>query len=458
MSSRVQALRLDAAEMPSSAGSAVPRYVAMGVVAALLIGGWVSGTTATIWKSWFGPFPVPSHTAMLYDPVDAELSLTGYTEASQTAEVAPRIAGTIVSLPIEEGDRVEVGQVIAVLDREEFAPDLLQAQASVSMAKAQRDELVLGSREEEVAQAEANLAKAESALHNARRAFERADSISDVISPAELDKAESAFKSAEATVEQLTHAVGLLKKGPRAERIAAADAEVQRAEAVLAKAEYVVNATDITSPLTGTVIERRATLGARVVPGPMVGPGSSLILCTIADLSKIEAVVDIPESQAGDVQIGQPCLITTEAHTGREFHGEVAWLSPVYNRQRGVRAARVTVDNEEGLVLPDMTCRVRVLGAAAPEDTAPKLLVPASLVVVGQEGGERVLIEADGRAAWADIKTEPFDGDRKGLPPAMDGVDFVEVTSGLEEGAVVLDAANSRIRPGQPVEPVPVSL
>ena len=364
------------------------------VVAAFLVAVVVSAIALVPRLPWLRP-RVEAATARLVTSEEAAsvLTATGYTYARERAAVGAKIIGRVERLYVDEGDRVERGDTIAVLDSDDLMAELRQRQAAVLEARA-------------------NLADARrQEARFARLLAEKA------IAQAEYD--------AEAT------------------RLDVSEAQVSVAEANLANARARLEYAVITAPIPGVVIERRIEVGEMVAPGGFTTQQATGALVRIANPESLEVEADINESYISRLSLGQPATIRVDAVPGREYRGRLRQIVPTADRQRAVVEVKVTVDDRDENLLPDMSCSVTFLeeeGAAeAIASEEPRVVVPAA-AVVEREGATHVLRLEDGRVRLTPVQL----GERIG--------DEIEVVSGVRVGdrVVVSGAAGladgSRVR------------
>jgi len=162
--------------------------------------------------------------------------------------------------------------------------------------------------------------------------------------------------------------------------------------------------------------------------------------CLIADMQHLQAEIDIPEQELKAIRIGQPCGVTTEAFPDRRYEGRVEWFSPVANRQRAIRRAKIAILNPDDRLLPDLSCRVQIRKQAAPEGARETLRVPRAAVL--EEAGEsHVFVLEEGKSRRRPVKLGPATGAT------------IEVREGLQEGEVVLIPGDAPLTDGQLVRP-----
>jgi HlyD family secretion protein len=208
------------------------------------------------------------------------VTATGVVEPETQVVVSPEVSGEIVYLGVEEGDRVQKGQVIVRIDPEQSLAQLDQAKATISGARAR------------AAQAEASLLRAEqdlkriTELHGKKLATDQ-----------ELETATTQQKIAQAELD-------------------AARYSVQQSQASYRQVQESVNKTTIVAPLTGTVTKLNSKEGEKVV-GAIQMTGTEIM--TIADLSVITAVVDVSETDVVQVSIGDTAEVEVDAIPNEKF-------------------------------------------------------------------------------------------------------------------------------------------
>ena len=185
-------------------------------------------------------------------------------------------------------------------------------------------------------------------------------------------------------------------------------------------------------------MQKNAELGEAVRPESFGGDrGLSASLCVMADLTQMEAEVDVQERVLNRVFVGQPCRMQPEAYSDRTYDARLDRLLPIANKQKGVVQARITILNPDDRLLPDMNCNVKFLKEAPPPEPEG-LRIPQSAVVT--EGGETAVFVLDGTVARHRVVQ---------LGAAADG--RVEVRDGLRAGEVVLLPEGKLLSDGQTV-------
>lgn len=252
-------------------------------------------------------------------PAVHTISAEGKLEARPGAEmdVGTEMTARIERFLVNEGDHVDKGQVIAVLDAKELTARLHQAEAELAVAQARRDEVAAGARDEEIKQAQAVLQRAQSEQLQAENEFNRISQLHQdkFVSQATLDNAESAFKVATARLAEAGEQLRLLQSGPRRETLALHEAQVSQAEANVRYVRSLLNKTRVMSPISGILIERYLDVGEVVMPEkPLV---------VIANTSQLRINAEVDETDAGRLKLGDPVEITAYAYPGKVYKGRV---------------------------------------------------------------------------------------------------------------------------------------
>lgn len=279
----------------------------------------VAITTAIVLGIYFLLRPVSINTPNMQPPVPRVISAEGKLEALPGAEmdVGSEMTARIERFLVNEGEHVDKGQVIAVLESKDLAARLQQAEADLAVAKAKRDEVAAGTRSEEIKQAQAALQRAQSERVLAEREFNRIEQLyrDKFESRAKLDNSESAYKVAIARVAEAEQHLQLLQSGPRRETLALHEAQVAQADANVRYVRSLLNKTRVVSPISGTLIERYLDAGEVVMPEkPLV---------VIADTNQLRINAEVDETDAGRLKLGDAVDVTAYAYPGKVFKGRV---------------------------------------------------------------------------------------------------------------------------------------
>jgi HlyD family secretion protein len=335
--------------------------------------------------------------------IENVVSSTGTLSAIGTVEVGAQISGTLDEVFVDYNDKVEEGQLLAVLDTDLLAASVNDAEAGVMKAQAQ------------LAEAQAQL-----------------------------------------TRNQTLHELGYLSEAefiPIETSVDAAEAGLKSAEATLARALTNLGYAEIRSPIAGTVIERSIEPG-QTIAASLQTPTLFLIA---EDLTKMEIEADVDESDIGQIDEGQPVRFTVEAYPDQTFEGTVRQirLNPKTIQNVVHYTVVLNASNEAYMLLPGMTATVDFITCQKSDvlvvpNSAVNLLPPEEVLQKPEIESERgAATTSRDRAAHYRLPegvARVFYLDEEGLPhPALfemgetDGV-VTEVADSrtLQEGMLVI--------------------
>ena len=368
----------------------------------------------------------------------ARVTATGHVEPKTSIDISADVSGRIVQLTVEEGDDVVEGQLILVIDPARFEAAVDRAEAALSDAQARE------------AQARGNYEQAQRDWDRIRQLKEAADGM---ITDTEFEQARTQAEVQQALSESARHGVNMAR------------ASVREARDNLAK-------TVIEAPMSGRVTRLNVERGETAVVGTMNNPGS--LLLTIADLSVMEAVIEVDETDVPEIAIGDSTVVTIDAFRGQEFVGRVTKIGNSSIRPRNQLQSsseqaidfevRITLDNPGVDLRTDLSATADVITAVRPDVLAIPIIAlslmdPSEFERIPVEGEEVQEMEdgasAETDADVSDSAAEPIEGvyvvegDRVRFRPVEVGIagdNYFEVLSGLEEGETVVSGTYQAIR------------
>jgi HlyD family secretion protein len=356
------------------------------VVIALVIGYFALGRSIT------PAVKVKVATATMITGSDAAANLvaTGYVVAQRKAEVASKGTGRLKELNFDEGDTVNAGQVIAVLDNDDIRAGLDQATASLHQAEV--DTVNSG--------------------RNYRRVAEL--SKSGAVTNSQVEDAEAAYKGALA-------------------RLAGANAQVRVAQVNLEN-------TFIRAPFKGTILLKNAEVGEIVAPFASSATSKGSVV-TLADMNSLEVEADVSEANINKVLVGQSCEIVLDAYPSVRYPGLVKKIVPTADRSRATVQTKVGFTQIDSKVLPEMSARVNFFldTISASRGGAQMLALPKEAVTT--RDGQKVVFKIAGQYVTSvSVKT----GREVGR--------MIEVTEGITAGDQVVLSPPGKMASGQKVE------
>lgn len=338
----------------------------------------------------------------------SKVSANGQIDAQRKVDLSANVMGQIVNLAVREGDVVKRGTFLLQIDQKQLAATAQGAAASLQAFFSDRD----ASR--------ANLAEAQ-------RTFERAQKNFDdrIIPQAELDRARTAVEAARANVQSI-------------------EGRIDQARANVTAARDTLSKTTITAPMDGIVTALPVEEGEVAVIGTMNNPGT--ILLTIADMSVVEAVMEVDETDIPSVKVGQSATVTIDAYPNKTFDGLVTEVgsSPI-NRQGAAAGEAVNFEVKIQLksppegVRPGFSASADIITGTRTKSVAIPIQALVAREKPGKNGGkptdeEGVFVHDKGEVKFAPVTT------------GLSGDSSVEIVTGLKEGQQIVTGPFKALR------------
>ncbi|MDX2152620.1 MAG: efflux RND transporter periplasmic adaptor subunit [Bryobacteraceae bacterium] len=334
------------------------------------------------------------------------LNATGYIVAAHKIQVASKVLGKVAWIGVDKGDPVKEGQVIVRLEDDEYRAQLQQARGQLINLEARLQELLNGSRPEEIEVARANVNQGKAELENARVNLERIRKLvaEGVFAKQQLDDAQARFDSQAARVAALERTFDLVKIGPRQEQIAAVRGQIEQARGAVSFYETQLKNTEIKAPVSGTILERGVEKGEFVTTSFVGERGAKGYVVTLADLKDLEAELDISQNDFAKLKWKQKALITTDAYPDKKYDGIIDEISPEANRQKATVQVKVKVLNPDEYLRPEMNASVAFISdEPAPTGSSPEktpVYIPSTAV-----RGDAVFVVLNGKAVKRTVRT-----------------------------------------------------
>jgi HlyD family secretion protein len=249
------------------------------------------------------------------------VQLNGRVEAP-LVDLAPKVAGRVIEVAVREGDRVKAGDLLIRLDLGETALAVERDRHGVASARARLQDLSVGSRQAEVAAAEAELTDRRAAVDLATRELQRQEFLFSKQAGAERDhdRAKTELDRAVAAARISEERLSLTREGFRRWQTEQARSDVDRARTELQRSEVVARESEIHAPADAIVTHRM------VEPGQLLNAGQTGI--TLALANRLYVRTFIPETRLGVVRHGLRARVTVDAHPDTAFDAVVAEISP----------------------------------------------------------------------------------------------------------------------------------
>ncbi|HEY3054687.1 MAG TPA: efflux RND transporter periplasmic adaptor subunit [Thermoanaerobaculia bacterium] len=331
----------------------------------------------------------------------SKVTSNGRLDAKRKVDLSANIMGQIVNLAVREGDIVKKGDFLLQIDQKQLAASAQGAAASLQALFSDREA------------ARANAAEAQRNFERAQKNYNE-----KIIPLADMERTRSLLDAANANV-------------------AAIERRIDQSRANLAAANDTLSKTTMRAPMDGIVTALPVEEGEVAVIGTMNNPGTKLL--TIADMSVVEAVLEVDETDVPNVKVGQHANVTIDAYPNKTFSGTVTEVgsSPITQTgQTGGSQAvnfevKVQVDNPPPDVRPGFSCSADIITGTRTKAIA----IPIQALVVREKPGskagkpqdeEGVFVNNGGTVKFAPVKT------------GLSGESNIEIVSGLKEGQQIV--------------------
>jgi HlyD family secretion protein len=311
--------------------------------------------------------------------LQAIVSASGKIQPRTLVNISADTMGRVTELSVEEGQRVQKGQFLLQIDPRNLTSAFNQTQASLAAARSQMEQLRVSSES-----AKASLKQAQENFNRQQQLFKGG------LTPKEaLDSADNTLKMRQAEVNANERQI-------ETQRL-----RIQQEQAVLENAKFNLSKVRIESPITGIITRRNIEEGETVVVGTMNNAGT--VLLTVADMSVIEAEVEVDETDIPTVELGQPAKVTIDAMPGKTFTGKVTEIGNSPIQATGGAAAqatnfkvKVTIDGEVPEVRPGFTCTAEITTATRAQVVSVPIQATAVREVIVDKEGHIVRDESTG--------------------------------------------------------------
>ncbi|WP_275975647.1 efflux RND transporter periplasmic adaptor subunit [Geothrix terrae] len=248
------------------------------------------------------------------------LKLSGNIEVIQV-EASFRVAGKVIERPVDEGQAVQAGQLLARLDARDLEQQVAMRRADAATAKAALDAMLAGSRKEEIAASKAALEQAQADLRRLEPDEARIRDLQQkgILSVRDYEASRASLEAARGKVQQADQQYTLVRKGPRKEDIDQARARYDQTQQALALAQTQLGYATLTAPSAGVILSKN------VEPMEYVSPGTAVV--TMANLGQVWLRAYVEETDLGRVKVGQKAFVTSDSFPGKRYEGRVAFIA-----------------------------------------------------------------------------------------------------------------------------------
>jgi HlyD family secretion protein len=287
--------------------------------------------------------------------LEAIVSASGKIQPKRLVNITAETAGRVVHLSVNEGDRIKTGQFLLQIDPKSLRTRVDSGEASLQVAQASLEQM-----KQAVETGRVQLEQAKQTLARQQGLWKQ-----QLTTRETLERAENDVRSAESALQER-------EKSARAQ-----DSRIMQERATLDNARYDLSKVRIESPIDGIVTRRNIQEGETAMIGTMNNAGT--VLLTLADMSVIQAEVEVDETNIPNVKLGQPAKISVDAIPDKTFKGHVSEIgnSPLQSTTAGTTGTQATTFKVEVIldepipdVRPGFTCTADITTATRKEVTA----------------------------------------------------------------------------------------
>jgi HlyD family secretion protein len=363
----------------------------------------------------------------------AKVRASGHIEPRRSVDISADISGRIVQLPVEEGQNVREGDLLLIIDPTQYEAALQRAEASLAEARARE------------VQARTDYTQAR---RDADRLSQLKERTENLVTDQEVERAVTLADVKKSFWEAAEHGVA-------------------NARAAVSEARDRLDKTVIRAPMTGRITRLSVEKGETAIVGTMNNPGS--LLLTVADLSEMEAVIEVDETDVPEVSIGDSASVEIDAFPNRRFAGRVTKIGnssirPVSSVTSTASdqaidfEVRIALDDPPEGIRPDLSATANVVTATREDVLAIPII---ALTLIDEEDFELLENElttdgAGDESPFAGKDASQIEGvyvvEEDGVvrfTPVEIGVtgdNYFEVLDGLDEGQTVVSGSYQAIR------------
>jgi HlyD family secretion protein len=357
---------------------------------------------------------------------------TGSIEPVTTVQLKSKSSGLVQNIYVEEGDRVEEGQILIELDKELLRAQLREAEANrlavvARQQEAEADHLSAINMKQKLG-LDVNNLEDKVAFH--QKQVERYENLSreKLIPHSELEIRERELQEATFSLEALKSELLMQDSriGAAEKAVARVAAEVSQAQAVLDRAAENLRNSTIRSPLTGTVLKRHVEVGDAVSSILQLGSQATLLM-TLGDMAEVFFEGRVDETDIGKIFVDQQARVKVDAFRDRPFPGRVLRIAPLGEEEDNVIGfeVRVSIEDPEQILRAQMSANAEIII----EEKENILLIPENAVVYGKD-----------RNTFAEVydPAEETQSRRVEIEIGISDGTTTELVAGLPEGETVI--------------------
>ncbi len=366
------------------------------------------------------------------EDLSRELVMTAELRPFQEIEVMAKVAGYVKAIHVDIGDRVQKGQLLAVLEVPEMADDMARATSALKGSEA------------EAARARDELRRAESVNDIAHLSYKRLAEVAakrpGLVAQQEIDDARSKDLTTQAQVASARSS------------IESANQQIHVSRAMLGRVKTMLDYTRVTAPFSGVVTKRFADVGAMIQAGT-ASQTQAMPLVRLSDNSMFRVIVPVPESAVPTVHVGQQVELRIPT-LNRSFSGKVTRFANKVASSTRTMDTEIDVPNANMVMVPGMYAEVRL----NLDRRKGVLAIPLSAVDLAGNASPKDSNGADAaptaaRTGKVMVVTPAKRIEIRSVSLGVETANKIEVLSGLKDGDLVVIGGRSNLQAGQEVQP-----
>lgn len=335
------------------------------------------------------------------------------------ANIMSKVSAPVRRIPVNRGDHVKAGQLVAELENRDLAAAVADSRAQYDQAQANYRTTTAATMPEDLTKAQADVQSASQSLDAAKRVYESRQQLlrEGAIARKLVDDAKVTLVQAQSQFETAQRHLQSLQTVGRTEQVKGAQAQVDSAKARYQSADAQLSYTEVRSPISGVVSDRP------IYPGEIAAAGAALL--SIVDISQVVARANVPVEQAAFMKIGQTAAVST---SNAEVTGKVTVVSPAVNPNTTTVEVWIQAANPGEKLKPGTTVHV----AVHTETIQNAVLVPVAALLSSDEGGQRVMVVGkDSKARERQVDIGVRDADQVQILKGVSAGDEVVTVGGL---------------------------
>lgn len=360
-----------------------------------------------------------------FESVNNVSELSGTLQPIEETTVSFEVSGTVNSVNMQEGNQVNINDILTNIDTKNYELQVAQAQANVDNASAALGKTEKGARKQELEQSKLRVDEAEKAYNQAMVDYNRNKTLFEVgaISQSEYEKCQNAMTTAQNNMEIVKQAYSLAAEGATAEEKKQAVAGYNQAKAVKDQSELSLSKTNLRSPMKGVIISKYISQGQLVSPGTQA--------YKIGNVDKLKVTLSVPDYEISSWKVGDKIIAKLYDDS---MDGTVTNIFAATNANTGSINVEVIIDNS------DHKWRAgQVITCMHEAESGTSIFLPKEAVISNGSVSPYVFLLQDDKVVKTDVKIGTLKNNK------------LEIKSGMKEDEKIVTEGADRLSDGDKV-------